>query len=288
MKDLLVGAVDTYNWNQIKPWAESIRETGFDGDVFLIVYRLQEDITKQATDLGIELYNVEHTPYMTPIVHEGPNTPTQSHNFRFYHIWELLTRLSASMRDYNSVILTDVRDVYFQSNPSKWLQDSVHEVEFIIAPSEGIRFGKEEWNQNNIISGFGRLIYDLHDMDNKPVANVGTIAGSYELMKDLCLTIFTMTEGRYYPSDQSSFNILINGLLSPQTLFTHMDQGWAAQMGTTNDPTKSWLWEHLIEARPEVNVDDLVYTPSGNRFCMVHQWDRVPQLKQMVQRKYNV
>ncbi|KKL84482.1 hypothetical protein LCGC14_1964270, partial [marine sediment metagenome] len=54
MKDLLFGAADHYTWEQIRPWAKSIRESGFDGQVVLLVYRGDVDtIVAECHELDI-------------------------------------------------------------------------------------------------------------------------------------------------------------------------------------------------------------------------------------------
>jgi hypothetical protein len=115
--------------------------------------------------------------------------------------------------------------------------------------------------------------------------NVGTIAGDANVMPEVFSTIFQMTEGRYYPSDQSSFNVLMNGLLTDKRMLaTHYDN-WAAQLGTTNDPTKSHLWPRLCEPRPQIK-DGWVYNNDGQMYHLVHQWDRVPELKSIIPARY--
>ena len=37
LKDLIVGVVDNYDWEKIKYWANSIKQSGFDGYKALIV-----------------------------------------------------------------------------------------------------------------------------------------------------------------------------------------------------------------------------------------------------------
>jgi hypothetical protein len=191
------------------------------------------------------------------------------------------------MTDYIHAIITDVRDVVFQRNPSEWLRKGFSDyMEFeLVAPSEGIEFHKEEWNANNMKQGFGPNMWDLQMKNSHMVYNVGTIAGDVLFMRDLCHTIFSMTEGRYYPSDQSAFNVLVHGLLSHRTMRAWMQDGWAAQCGTTLDPTKPWLWERLNEPRPVVK-DGEVFTVNGEKFYIVHQWDRVPELKTAITEKY--
>lgn len=284
MKDILLGAIDLYNWDTIKPWVKSIRETGFDGDIYLICYRIDDDIYDNIEKYKINSYTVNHTPYGTPINHQDKGSPTQAHNYRFYHAWELLHRLkNEENAKYQHVIMTDVRDVVFQRNPSEWL--SQQNDSFIVAPSEGIQFSKEEWNKTNMIRGFGELFWNL-TAQFWTVYNVGTIAGSFDAMHDLFHTIFRMTEGRYYPSDQSSFNVLVHGMYSDIVVKASQQDGWAAQMGTAHDPTKSWLWERLNEPKPVILSNGNVVTQNNELYCMVHQWDRVPQLKKIYNERF--
>lgn len=279
--DVLIGAADRYFAADVRPWMASARASGFDGDIYLICYRVDPSIYTVASEFQVELYPVNHTPYGLEIIHEQQGSPTQSHNMRMYHAWELLTRLDVAQ--YRFAIMTDVRDVIFQKNPSVWLEK--HSLYgHVVAPSEGIMYDKEDWNRDNLIKGFGSMFYDLVG-SSWLACNVGTIAGDAALLRDLIGTIFHMTEGRYYPSDQSSFNVLMNGaFLEKRIVATHWDN-WAAQLGTTNDPTKSYLWERLCEPRPQIR-DGLVYNNDGLLYHLVHQWDRVPELKSIIPAKY--
>jgi hypothetical protein len=285
LTDILIGAADLLSMDQIRPWVKSARASGFEGDIYLICYRIGDDIRLEAPKYGVELYEVEHTPYGTPIQHSAPGTPTQAHNMRFYHAWELLTRLGAE--NYDFVIMTDARDVYFKRNPSAYLRYQLASSEYdFIAPYESIQFAQEEWNANNIIQGFGQVHWEVA-AKNWGVYNVGTIAGRAQAMRDLFQTIFAMTEGRYYPSDQSSWNVLVHGLLADRMFIARERDAWAAQCGTTLDPTKAYLWERLTEARPRIVGPERVVVNSLHQdFVMVHQWDRCPELKDFINERY--
>lgn len=288
MKDILIGAADLYSWKDIKAWAISARRSGFDGDIYLITYRVDDDVFREGEAYGIEFYPVTHTPYSTPIVHTIQNSPTQSHNLRFYHAWELLTRLYQEGIQYRYVIMTDVRDVIFQTNPTDWLLNELSTLPTnneIVASSEAIRYCDEEWGKENLINGFGQLLYDLEGY-NWQCMNVGTIAGYSGTMKDLFHTIFRMTEGRYYPSDQSSFNVLLRSVFIPW-MYASQTYAWAAQCGTTLDPTKSWLWGRCNEPRPTILENGIVVNSHNTPFVIVHQYDRVPELKKIIQERYS-
>jgi hypothetical protein len=284
MTDLLIGAADRYDWPDVRPWVKSIKESGFTGDVWLICYRVTDLLKKKCEEHGVNLYEVNHTPYGTPIEHSAPGSPTVAHNYRFYHAWELLTRLNESD---GMTIMTDVSDVIFQNNPIPILEkvDRMYPSHILVG-SEGIRYENEEWGKDNLIRGFGQLPYDVETRGNWKIYNVGTIGGRTSIMRGLFYEIFCMTEGRYYPSDQSSFNILLRTSHKFNYVQgTHSVLPWAAQCGTTLDPTKSWLWEKLVESRPQI-VDNKVITITNEEFYLVHQWNRVPELKKLYTEKY--
>lgn len=287
--DILIGAADGYGWEEIRPWVKSARLSGFTGNIYLILYRIKgdrADLLQHLADYDVSIYEVDHTPYMTHIEHAQKGSPTQAHNLRFYHAWEVLMQEENEWSN-EYVIMTDVRDVIFQSNPSTWLQKELDKSLFgIIAPSEGIKFIDEPWNQHNLIEGYGKALWELVGK-NWVAANVGTIAGRFRAMKNLFHTIFCMTEGRYYPSDQSSFNILIRGAFNHMTkLVTHKDN-WACQLGVMGDSTKPELRNLVCEPLPIINsVSGMVYNHQKEPFVIVHQWDRNAELKPIILARY--
>lgn len=286
VRDILIGASDGYSINELLPWVKSIQETDFSGDTWVILYRQNGDVRGRLEEMGINVYEVDHTPYLTKIEH---GNYTLAHNIRFFHAWELLTRLNADGERYRYVIMTDISDVVFQKNPSDWLETRILREEYdyptLIAPSEGISFEREEWNRDNMIRGFGQVLWEL-EAKNWQVYNVGTIAGMREPMENLFHTIFTITEGRYYPSDQSAFNVLLRGVFSRDWFHADSHSGWAAQCGVSLDPTKAWLWDRMNEPKPVIREDGKVVTDEGKEFVMVHQWGRVPELKKLYTEKY--
>lgn len=284
MTDILIGAADLYTYKDVRPWMQSARESGFDGDIYLICYRIDNSVREEAAKWNVELYEVNHDPYGREIIHAQRGSPTQAHNLRFYHTWELLTRLVNDDVVYNIALMTDVRDVVFQKNPILFTSNLLHGG--IVAPSEHIKYNDEAWNKNNLLEGFGQLLWDL-EAHEWTAYNVGTIAGQAADMRALCQLIYRMTENRSYPSDQSSFNVIVNSGLF-YTIRADESIAWAAQMGTTNDPTKSYLWKKCCEPRPQITENGTVLNSAGIPFVLLHQWDRVPKLKELITKKYNL
>jgi aryl-alcohol dehydrogenase-like predicted oxidoreductase len=68
--------------------------------------------------------------------------------------------------------------------------------------------------------------------------------------------------------------------------FAKQLNGWACQAGTTVDPSKIQQFKpHLLESEP-IFEDGIVKTSLGRKFVIVHQYDRVPEWKKFVEKKY--
>jgi hypothetical protein len=101
---LIVGAASRYRPDQMRPFVESLRATGYAGDVIIIVnfwnWRLQS-----------YLRPFDVTPYRmwtTRRIHG----PAATHRYEFY------ARIARQNRDrYDEMMVTDTRDVLFQRHP---------------------------------------------------------------------------------------------------------------------------------------------------------------------------
>ena len=269
-KSLIIGAFTGYNYNQLKPWVESIAETGFKGDKIMIVGHATEDTVTKLIQQGFELLSMPNIP----------NCPI--HVARFIAIYNYL---KDNWKKYEYVVTTDVKDIYFQTNPIEWLQSNL-DVCKLVAGSESIRYKDEPWGDENLKQTYGPSIYNLFK-DNE-IYNVGTIGGKSEYVKDLVFNIFSNAINRPIPIvDQAVYNVLIQTQpYKDVTLFAQQKQGWACQAGTVADPSKIESFRpHLTEAEP-IFEDGLVKTSEGVPFCIVHQYDRVPEWKKFVVQKF--
>lgn len=275
-KDLIIGAFTNYNYNQLKPWVESIDECGFTGDKVMVVGNASKETLKELSDRNFKLIQMSNM-----------NIPI--HVARFLYIYDYLRE---HWEEYDYVITTDVKDVYFQTNPIKWLtsgRTNYHSSKNckLVVGSEGIRYKDEAWGNENLYQCYGDYIYD-HFKDNI-IYNVGVLAGKSEYIKDLVFNIFTNAVNRPIPIvDQAVFNVLINTQpYKDCTYFAEQSDGWACHAGTTVDPSKiEGFRPHLTEAEPYFK-DGIVYSSKDEPFCVVHQYDRVPEWKEFVRNKFN-
>ena len=121
-KDLIIGVVDGYDWDKIKYWANSIKKSGFTGHKSVIVFNMDDPTVKKLTDEGFSIIGAAPYTEGKGFVYEGD--PALMVN-RFFFIYNFLKMIDEPMK-VGRVILTDVRDVVFQDNPTNWLRSEEH------------------------------------------------------------------------------------------------------------------------------------------------------------------
>ena len=284
MKDLIIGAADNYTWKDIKVWVRSIKETSFDGDVVLIAYRVSQDLIDGCKQYGVDVLQINHDEFGQPINHGYGGLPTQSHKMRNLHIAQYLEENS----NYATVAVTDTRDVYFQHNPAEIFRKQREREILIFLPSENILIENESWNANMIRSLFGLFIFDL--VREKISINSGTVFGEADTVKRLMLQLYFMEKNfQHTGSDQPTLNVLTYALTplfyEEDAIRSIHEWPWAAQCGTMLDPSKPHLLAKNIEVKPIIE-NGIVKTRNGDPFVVVHQYDRVPELKSLIEQRY--
>jgi len=271
-KNLIIGGFTNYNYNQLKPWVESINEVcGNNVDKVLIVGNTSEDTRNELKKRGFIL--VEMIQANVPI-----------HVLRFLSIFNYLKE---NWEKYTYVVTTDVKDVYFQNNPFDWLKKHIPVGWKLVAGSEGMMYKDEPWGNDNLMQAYGPYVYEM--FKNNEIYNVGTIGGHSEYVKDLVFNIFMNAINRPIPiCDQAVYNVLISTQpYKDITVFAKQLDGWACQAGTTVDPSKIESFRPFLTEKEPKFVNGKVLTANGNEFVIVHQYDRVPEWKKFVRKKYN-
>jgi hypothetical protein len=281
MNDLIVGCATNYDWSKLKYWVNSINRSGFEGDKVLILMNCDKDTVKKISNSGFSIiaFNQDSDGNLSY------NSNMMVHVERFFHIYQLL-------KDnlYRYVITTDVKDVIFQKNPSEWLEEWLGNdsaSDDLVFSSESMKYKDEPWGNQNLLETFGPQIYE--DFKNHTIFNVGVLAGRGYAMKDLMMNIFASCMHRPIKiCDQSTFNFLISQHPYLKTSkYTKSEDGWACQLGTTADPSKIEQFRpFLLEPSPKM-VDDKVVTSTGIEYTIVHQYDRVPEWKKVIEAKYD-
>lgn len=286
-KDIIIGGTSNYSWNELKYWVNSIRQSGFYGDVALVATNITKETIDKLTSEGIilSLYG-KQTPDGGFTTHEN-GAP---HVFRFFYIYNYL---NTTKEKYRYVITTDTRDVVFQNNPSTWLQNNLKNHK-IVCSSEGLRYKDEPWGNQNLLQTFGPFFHNT--IKEELIYNVGTIAGDYEYVKDLLLMIFQMSVNRPIPIvDQAVFNFLINQQPYKNIIFkTSNTDKWAIQLGTTLPAIQSGKGDigMICSQNPtELITYQMKYTDKqpdlkNLDFTIIHQYDRITGFKEQIEKIY--
>lgn len=269
-KDLIISGFTGYRFENILPYIKSIDRHCSSADLVMVVGQTDKGTITKLTDMG---WKVE----LVPNVSEVP-----IHVLRFLPMYEYLYN---NYKNYRYVVSTDVKDVIFQSDPFIWLQDNLG-TKKLVAGSEALKYCDEPWGNDNLRSTYGDYVFDRFAQN--PIYNVGTLGGHAEYMKDLFFSLFYNSIGRPIPIvDQAVFNIMIQTLpYKDSVLFAEQSKGWACQAGTVADPAKmAYFRPNLLEAEP-VWRDGKVYTNQGKLFTIVHQYDRVPEWRNIILEEY--
>ena len=270
-KNLIIGASVGYNYNQLKPWVESIDGFNFDGDKVLIIGNTDENTVTQLMERNFTLVPIPEGKLPFPI-----------HVMRFLLIYDYLYR---NKENYNKVITTDVKDVYFQSNP---FISHYMDIYNLVVGSESMKYEDEPWGNENLLQTFGPYIHN--QFKTNLIYNVGVLGGQIVPIMDLCLSIFQMAINRPIPIvDQAVFNVIIQTYpWRAITYFANQNPDhWTCHAGTTVDPSKIENFRPFLLDKEPYFKDGVVYNNSGNPFSIVHQYDRVPEWKKYIQEKYN-
>ena len=253
--NLLIGAISgNYTIEDVRGWIET---SNFDNvERVLLLYNNNSELEEFLINNNIQC--IKPTQDFWGRSEEfTTNTGTMNlassytliHNIRFYHIWQFLMQ-----SEYKNVIITDIRDVYFNANPFEVL-----DINSITATSEIITYEQEEWNKQHLYENLGFIGIDL--LLNKPVYNVGVFGGPVELIKDLCSDIYLLSVGKPKVADQTSFNYLIHTKYKNVTKFTDLTEQFAVHL-------------HVINAGlVEFDLNKV------SQYKIVHQYDRIKNFK---------
>lgn len=294
-KDLIIGAASNYTWDDLKYWVNSIKQTGFTGDIAIVATNITKETIDKLTSEGVQISAYGKQTEDGGFVSDNKIAP---HVERFFYIWNHLQMLKDR---YRYAIVTDTRDVIFQANPSPYLEETCF-VRPLIGSSEGLRYVDEPWGHKNIEETFGK--YFMRLIEGNLILNVGVIGGHADYVRDLMLMIFQMSINRPIPIvDQAVYNFLVAHQPYSDALFiANNKEKWAVQLGTTkyaieagsgdigraamNDPAAMDLYlNNYLDIQPEIKGHE-VLNENGEKYCIVHQYDRVPSLLSEVIKHY--
>ena len=259
---IIFGCITKYSPDDIKPYVESIQQSGFGGDKVMLVYDVPHETIDYLKSKGWNLY--------------GANLHQHIILQRFVDAYKLLESYENEI-----IIWTDVKDVIFQKDPTEWIEKNMKGE--ILAFSECVKFKDDSWAVVNAGTSFPM---EWEWLQNKTSYCAGTIVGKGYALKDLFIEIYrwsltTANQGQL--SDQAAYNVLINlNHFKENVQFVNQEEGFATQLGTVFIKGNELP---ILEPTP-IYKDTKFYNQIGDEFVIVHQYDRNEQIKQQIYQKY--
>lgn len=263
-KNLLIGAISgNYSAKDIQSWVRSSGKLECER-VLLLYNSVDDELIKYLHSEKVIVIRPDFDFWGNAIDQFNTNTGLCNidtsynliHNIRFLHIWSYLQQAI-----YDKVLITDVKDVYFNFDPFENISSTQ-----ITATSEEIVYENEDWNRAHIHYNLG--VIGLSTLLDKKVYNVGVFGGPYELIKEMCADIYLMAVGCIKVADQTSFNYLIQTKYKTQTNFTSLEDKLAVHL------------QVVVNGLVSFNMEELP------NYAIVHQYDRIPTLRSVIEARY--
>ena len=261
---IIFGCITKYSPDDIRPYVESIEQSGFNGGKVMLVYDVPSETIEYLKSKGWELYGGD----------------LQQHIIlqRFRDAYKLLETYIDE-----TIIWTDVKDVIFQKDPTEWLEKNMKGE--ILAFSECVTFKDDDWAVVNAGTSFPM---EWEWLQHKVSYCAGTIVGKGYALKDLFIEIYRWSLTTANPgqlSDQAAYNVLINlNHFKENIQFVNQEEGFATQLGTVLIK-KEHFGDKLLEPTP-IYSQEKFFNQEGDEFVIVHQYDRHLEIKELIYQKY--
>lgn len=261
---LIVGLATSYRFEALAPFLHSLAETAYRGSVVLYVGGQTRGCLQKLHDLGVETR--EAAPFLSP------DTDPQFARYAMY-----LDCLSKWPNALNFVMLSDIRDVVFQSNPAAQsaILDARRPCLHTWLEHDGLDLLREPTNRDWISLAYGPT--ELRRLAGQPISCSGISMGNHagalayiaamlEEARNQRLTL------RYKGVDQGIHNYLIWNRRAPWSVVRRNGEH-VLTLGIDRSET------HVVQ-------DDTVYLKDGTVPAVLHQWDRHPKLTELVARRF--
>ena len=250
-RKLVLSYCSNYGLAQVEAFIASVRAAVPDADLCFFAANMGEDFLRHAAQSGIAV--LDATPYLDPAVHPL--------NSRFLMFRDML---QANAERYDFVMISDARDVIFQSDPFALLNGQA--VNFAV---EAVTLGQETLNASWMRERYGAAVHDEIRAHRVVCAGttLGTTDGMRRYLAAMCTEIGAPGYDRRVNYDQASHNY-IAWKLRPEWCVVDRDDRIVATVGCTSG-------ERIAIDKDRVLVD-------GYAAPVVHQWDRHAKIADFV------
>lgn len=292
MTDLVIGLAANYDWAAIEPFACSLVRSGFQGDKVLFVKDLKPEAMANLHALGFKLIDIPFIEFSDPQMPCGRYFPYVG---RFLLIHKYLEQHP----EYRFVICSDTRDVIFQSDPVKWLEQSLRLGDRLVAAPEYILHRDQPGNMLWINQAFKEV---ESWMTPQMVYCSGFISGYAQYVSDLVIGIYLAgrhLSGSVWGADQPVYNTIMHQrAYADITLVPRMADHYClnlVNLAMTNERQKLLdtpdITPFQTYGQPFVENISLLWNsgiPDLGAFAVLHQYDRIAPLAAELRKQYTI
>jgi hypothetical protein len=287
-KNLVLTSIHKLNFSDLSPFFDSLKKYSSSIDVCAFCGSVNPEIKQRIKSCGSQVQHFSYFdirsrqpllmfwPILRPIF-QGLDFSGKCQlakrvfhimGARFVHYYEYLT---LHWEQYDYVMLTDSRDVYFQRDPFQEITGGgVH----VYLEADSQRIGTCRNNIHMVANTYGREI--LEKMHNYPVSCAGTIIGNTSSMllylREMILEMsraVKMVSG----SDQAAHNYIVHNQLVDDI---HVHDNYTGSVFTAG-------CEPALEIRQ--NAEGEVIRKDGLPYPILHQYDRHSCLRETINNK---
>ena len=262
-KNLIFGAIKGYDWEIIKPFFISLYKANFkECDCVIFVCDISKNTTEKLKSMGVIIHQI-------PEKYKG----MKINNVR-YKLYE--EYLSNKLDIYNMVLHADVRDTFFQKDLFQLYENKGS---FIGISFEEGNISETNYNSKWMKAQYGDKIYEI--LKNEKIICSGTIWGTvdrfYELVQNIWEEIVKKSPYDFSIHDQTVTNYLIyhKKLFKNNIITSDIYTGPVMTVGLA-----------MGKEYPYDIEDNLLNIKDKFKASVIHQYDRIPKLLQIVEKKY--
>jgi hypothetical protein len=257
MKNAVIGYCSHYEFEVVEPFLASWQKFCSSADLILFTAHLRPTFLERAASMGIHI--MDASPYLTIGYH------ALCARFFMYRDY-----LAQNGHLYGSVMLTDVRDVIFQSDPFL----ITRECSVIFAAEDQLIRDEPVWNGKWLRELYGDEL--LQEIAHNPVSCAGTTLGNsegiFKYIELMCEQMTTRTFDRAINYDQGIHNYI----------------AWKIRPNWGKVDLDDRIFSTVIKTRPDdIHISDDRILIHGKAPAVVHQWDRQASLRKFIETSHD-
>ncbi len=283
-RDLILTTLHRMPFRSIVPFVRSLKKTGYRGQVVAFVSDLDQESLFQMRQHGIRLIRFRfigrhvYQPLSRPwgllrrlFASNLPKTAKERLAHMVFHLFYrrhllYLQFLRAHQAEYDRVLVTDCRDVYFQADPFSWNPESG--VHFFLEETAN-KIGTCPHHIRWISSQYGKAVVD--ELQHETVSCAGTTLGDTASMIEYLSAMVSFSMNalslREADGDQGIHNYIVIKKKLHSQIIIHSNR--ASPILTGAPPKEDF----------RLNNEGLLVNNAGQVVPVLHQYDRDLELK---------